>query len=853
MSFFDNATAGLSDGDVAISGASAPFYFSQLTRASRAIIWAIEATGDAINKTPAKDLIFAPVPTGSAPDGAPATGDEITIAPKIFRFASRSFYTLSSDTPANEFYDGRLAPVTISKTIGTGDGGAWSETVATEIGVITLANRDGALDALSDNYTFDGRQIIIKVAGMQQDANGNDVAPALVNFATVFVGEIIGWLATRDVVHIKVRDASAALDRPLAQGQYLGQGGSTGIEELAGVSKPITLGNCRNIPAVEIDRARSIYQVHISEIRGIDGVFDMGIPLERGVTAANYQELEALRTEGDVEETEPDLLLGQYAQCLLTGHIRLAGPPEGIVTADVRGDGGLEAVDEPWDDGTLWDDGTGWVENDEVNDLYVGTAGRIILRILRHYARIPETQIAATQIEAVDSELALEAGFYLEAGDNRTTCREAIATLAATMGCFLDRDNAGRYGLTRLLPPKTDPVLTIDEGMTQRDGGGSTLERVELPYGRPWPAWRVAYSRNWRQMDESEIAALASPVRRSFSLRRSNEIEVSDPITTLLHPERGFGYIDGVGISAGKAQTRALERLELYAPRRKLFRAQVKGIAFRLRLGDVVALEHSKYGLKRLKYLKFQATTAQYIEMGKASTFFSSTTSPFSVSLWAKWYELALGTQKRIFNIRSDDTLESFIMGASSSQIWFYSASVSFRYFYQSDAPANKWHHLCVTYDGTSYRWYLDGGHKGTVAGTHGGTSTSWGVKLGTADSHTSPHNGTLWDFRFYKSVLAHDQIKQLYSYGNETINASTGVALTSPQFGEFCHLDLQDLEDKTDVAKDKSGNANHGQMGTGWLSGGLPFEQSPIIRRFLVMGVQEDAQAQNTTLLLWG
>ena len=97
---------------------------------------------------------------------------------------------------------------------------------------------------------------------------------------------------------------------------YLGTGGTEGGDDLKGKPKPLCFGQVFNVPAVPVDTANLIYQVHDGIINSVTAAYDRGVALNKvgGVPAA-----------------------GEYSDDLANGTFTLGGSPTGTVTADVQG------------------------------------------------------------------------------------------------------------------------------------------------------------------------------------------------------------------------------------------------------------------------------------------------------------------------------------------------------------------------------------------------------------------------------------------------------------------------------------------------------------------------------------
>jgi hypothetical protein len=76
----------------------------------------------------------------------------------------------------------------------------------------------------------------------------------------------------------------------------------------------------------------------------------------------------------------------------------------------------------------------------------------------------------------------------------------------------------------------------------------------------------------------------------------------------------------------------------------------------------------------------------------------------------------------------------------------------------------NKWHHYCITYDGTTERFYVDGVQTASVAQT--GALKDWKylyISYSRAGGVVRMCRGAVSDFRVYCTALSADDVKELY------------------------------------------------------------------------------------------
>lgn len=84
------------------------------------------------------------------------------------RYASQSFVSRANDTPALTFLAGRIARgVTMGRRLSRGPNGQFGGLIESVFGELELVNDDGALDALISDYFADGRAIRLKIGATE--------------------------------------------------------------------------------------------------------------------------------------------------------------------------------------------------------------------------------------------------------------------------------------------------------------------------------------------------------------------------------------------------------------------------------------------------------------------------------------------------------------------------------------------------------------------------------------------------------------------------------------------------------------------------------------------------------------
>ena len=74
----------------------------------------------------------------------------------------------------------------------------------------------------------------------------------------------------------------------------------------------------------------------------------------------------------------------------------------------------------------------------------------------------------------------------------------------------------------------------------------------------------------------------------------------------------------------------------------------------------------------------------------------------------------------------------------------------------------NNWHHLCATYNGTTWNLYLDGTNDGS-----GSPSTNTSLSFANISYTTTERwKGVIDEVRIYNRALSADEVEQLYNLG---------------------------------------------------------------------------------------
>jgi hypothetical protein len=243
-------------------------------------------------------------------------GDVYGVDLQTLYFSTRSFTTAPDDTPANQFYDGRIIdPGSLNREMFQGNMTSGRST--SDYGFVEVANTDGALDYLWDitSWGFDAKLKIL-----QPDSERIDTATTLMTVTVLGIESSDVFRTMR----FRVRDRMAILDNPLQEARYAGTGSGEGGVNLTDVLKPGVFGQVWEAPCVLVNQANLIYQVNNGNTT-FQAVRDGGIALiNSGDVGSTYASLVAAGSPG----------AGNYFTANAVGMFRIGAVPAFPLTAD---------------------------------------------------------------------------------------------------------------------------------------------------------------------------------------------------------------------------------------------------------------------------------------------------------------------------------------------------------------------------------------------------------------------------------------------------------------------------------------------------------------------------------------
>lgn len=448
---------------------------------------------------------------------------------KTLRFSTGTLVTGPADTPPHVSFDPRVitAPTFARKAFG--DLRVLSAGRANG-GALELANADHALAPLLD-LGLAGRRITVRVGPKGAAYPGG--------FVTSLVGTVEQVEVGMSKATARIRDRTSVLDQPIQATLYAGtnsgspaSGAEGTADDIKGQPKPDLWGRGLHIPAVLVNAARLIYQVHSGALQSIDAVYDQGTALTlSGTNRANLAAMEA---------TAP--AAGQVDTCTSLGLIRLGSSPAGRVTVDAKGDA------------------TGG---------YVDRTGAIIRRILETRCGVATADINTTAFSAIDTAANYEVGIFVGGDASR---RAVIDALRASVGIWVAPDRQGVWQAGQLVAPTGSPDFTFT------DSSFETIERLATAdAGSGVPVWKaiLRYKRYWTGFGRADLAGALTDAERAVLLNEWRSISTEDAPTLTVHPLAQVLERDTLLLSATDAAAEVARLLALYKVRRDFVRLRL--------------------------------------------------------------------------------------------------------------------------------------------------------------------------------------------------------------------------------------------------------------------------------------
>ncbi|MBN9529674.1 MAG: hypothetical protein J0H82_25940 [Alphaproteobacteria bacterium] len=490
------------------------------------------------------------------------------------RFGSPGWTSRPTDTPAGKVFVGRvvnagnfsLHAFASGRTGGRGDVGS---------GTITLANADGALDALK-SYGW-GRRITVRrglVDGLTMPAY-----PA--GWAVVFAGVVEQAEVTRDVVRLLIRDRQAEVaDLPMSAVKFDGSNvlpaGVEGGADIKGKVKARIYGAAYNFAPRCCNTSRLIYQISQGALQVVSAVYDRAAVVTPGTARAS---LAALQSNTPTAGTF-DWYLGSGGD---GAYIRLGTTPSGEVTVDATE--GATAADR--------------------------TAAQVWKRILLGPGGLSSGDIDAAAVAALDAANDAEIGIWV---GEETTVGDVLDKVAASVGAFWGITRAGLFTISRFELPTGTPVTTF----TDSDFGADIDRVAGNDVGAGKGVWQVVL--NYRvnhTVQTSDLAGSVTAARRQVLAQAGASVTASDATVKTQYPLADQVEVDTLLVDETRAATEAARILALRKVARDYVDLTVSaGRAGTIEIGAVVAVRLARYGWDGGKLFRVIGRTEDHDDVG---------------------------------------------------------------------------------------------------------------------------------------------------------------------------------------------------------------------------------------------
>lgn len=468
-------------------------------------------------------------PIGVRAIGELALSDIFAPAIEAQYFSSHGFISGRGDTPPSCYYDERVdQPIAFSRSIVSDRLGG----LATESGELRLKNDDGELDAWIDRFAIDAREVRVLIG---------DDGFGLSEYGVVFDGQMVDMTVDESAIVIRLRTKLAALTAPIAANFYAGTGGAEGGADLAGKMKPLAWGQTFNVPAVLVDSATLVYQVHDGAISDVPQVFDRGISLTK---------------VGGVPTP------GQYSVNVAAGTFKLGGTPAGQVTANVLG---------------------------RVDGSYFDSIADIVEDILVNYSTLVAGDLVAATFTALNTAQPAPMGLWLE---SPASVADIVGTLLEGVGCFGTFTPTSQFRVGQFAEPAAvaDFELFADDIVDVR--------REPMPSSLTPVAWRyqVGYAKAYAV--QTDLAAGVTAAQRTFAAQDYRVAAAANAsITSRYLLAQDVAPIDSPFALKADAEAEAARLLALYSAPHALYTLTVKPALWTVNLNDTAYVEYPRYRL----------------------------------------------------------------------------------------------------------------------------------------------------------------------------------------------------------------------------------------------------------------
>ncbi len=495
------------------------------------------------------------------------TGGETTI------YASDDGYkTGASESPPSQYFAPRLTRAyQLRATLFTGDEPSGGSRVS--FGDIVLQNGDEGLDEFL-TFGWDGHQIEL--------LEGEPTA-VFTDFTVVFRGTTAGILWDEDKLTIRLRDGREFFERAVQTNVYGGTGQLDGDANVEGERKPLTFGTAKNVPALLIDPAALVYQVHDGSIEDVTDVRDKGVSLvDNGDTT-------------DVYSSAPPA--GKYKTDLASGVFRLGSSPDGLITADVRGD-----------------------NSGSYASTTAQVARRIVTQRLAGDSLTDPDDLDTGSFAQLNLDVPGPAGVFVGA---IIDLGRLLDDLLGGVGAYWLFTRTGIFQVAQLKAPTPAIArLTLTAVLAGADYGsldfagddeldGTALATINAASGdvlaprgiarsndpRPSHRRQLEYRRMWRVQSPDELAGGVSDADVALYSREVRRVSATaEVVKTKFKLARDVAVRSHLDVAAD-ATIEVVRQQNLFGTRRDVYRVTVPGILFDRWLGEIVTLTSTRFSL----------------------------------------------------------------------------------------------------------------------------------------------------------------------------------------------------------------------------------------------------------------
>jgi hypothetical protein len=485
---------------------------------------------------------------------------------ETLRICSEPYITQKDDTPANTFYDDRVADEEGSGGFERWIFGRYSTFGAPTVGAgsIRLRNEDGVLDRWR-SFGFDGRPLTIKTVADRFSRYDNAET-----FASLTVESVEFGL---DSVDFQIRDEMYVLTLPAQTATFAGTNVDTDDLEgtpdtIQGRIKPFVLGVVkRRIPTMANYQTLMYPLNHDKDgnpiaVQSIDGVYDGENPVSLDTsigTAGDFATVALLAAA--------TIATGHYATCLAKGVLRLEGLPTYVLTVDITE--GATSADR--------------------------TMAQCVKRFMEDYMGI--TLFLPDSAAYLDSLNSAEVGIYVD--DEKSALEVNNYLLQGDMAYCLPLYN-GVYYFGRLEDPASgDSVVNIGLDTTLDEQSG--FKRVPLSDpGDGIPPWKTIMNYlEFEPLRDTEIAGVVSAEDREAAKKRWRSTSDEDLTVKDIYLTSPVHEVNSAFVVKADADTAVARQQSIRGVMRDLWIIPLSvEIASVIPLGLTVTLTLDRYGLE---------------------------------------------------------------------------------------------------------------------------------------------------------------------------------------------------------------------------------------------------------------